>query len=590
MIRVPRRSLLMLPALILPTLFSGCLESSAPPADLILNNGIVHALDESESTVSAIAIRLGRIQSLGDDEEVLKFRGDDTRVIDLKGATVIPGLIDAHTHLLNLGEAILNQATGEGLYLDLSNTESQEDAVQRVRARARALSAGQWILGKGWNEERWITQELPNKRLLSEIVRYNPVFLVRSDGETVWVNQKALDAARIDKGTPDPPGGRILRKPRSHEPNGILIGRAWQPVLRRVPALSSEDRTQAVLGALERLAGMGYTMVHTTGSAGRLGLDDLGAPEDDTADLFRMLATSGRLPIRVGLIIPGPSNAADDLLQRGPEIGIGDGMLDIRCVKLIADGVLGNRTAALLQPYDDDPTTSGMPALTDEEIAAWGRRGLESGVQIAVHAVGDAAVRAAAAGFGRALAGRPEADARFRIEHLTLFTPPDLSRLGRAGAVATVQPASLRFLMDGRVDETRVGLARAARMYAFHSMLKAGVRLAGSSDAKDRVDHPLFGFYAAVTRQTPAGIPEGGWNPQQRLGRLEALRLFTIGAAYAGFREKEAGSIEAGKWADLTLLSRDIMTIPVGEILRTEVLATYVAGREVYMRESAPSP
>ncbi len=573
-----------------PLILTGCLEGSLPAADLILINGIVHPMDGTGQPAEAVAVHLGRIQMVADNDMVLKLNGPGTRTVDLQGATVIPGLIDAHAHVAALGEMILNRATGNSLYLDLSDSESQEEVVQRIRARARELPSGQWILGKGWNHERWVTGELPTKRLLSEIVRYNPVFLVHADGETVWVNQKALDAGRIGAGTPDPPGGRILRKPRSSEPDGILVGRAWQPILRRIPPLAVEERARAILAGLDWLAASGRTMVQTVGATGRLGLDDLGDPDDGTVALFRRLAVNERLPIRVGVIVPGPSAAAELLLQTGPAIGLGGDHLDVRTIKLVADGALATRNAALLEPYADDPTTAGSQILTHEEIADWAGRGVESGVQIAVHAVGDAAVRAATIGFAQALSTRPGLDARFRIEHLSLFTPPDLARLGRIGAIAVVRPGALSFLADGRVDEQRVGPTRSERMYAFDSIRHAGVRLAGASGNPDRLAHPLIGIYLAVTRQTPDGLPEGGWYPRQRLKHLDALRLYTIGAAYAAMREREAGSLEPGKWADLTVLSRDILEIPAAEILQTEVLATYVGGREVYRKNPPPAP
>jgi hypothetical protein len=575
---------------VLPLALAGCFRARPAEADLILVGALVHTMAEGNPRASALAIRQGRLLAVGDDETVLLHRGPTTPVVDLKGATVVPGLIDAHVHLLGVGETLLNDASGESMYVDLSETESEEDAVQRVRARARQQGPGTWVLGKGWNQERWTVKDLPDKRLLSDIVQFNPALLVRSDGHAAWVNKRALDLAGIGARTPDPPGGRILRRPRSGDPTGILLDRAWEPVLRLVPPLSQEDRAAALLQALHNFAARGYTAVHSAGSLNRLGLLDLGAKGEAEADLFRGLALAGRLPIRVSLMIPGPSEAAEALLRRGPEIGIADGRLDIRAIKLFADGALGSRGAALLAPYADDPASSGLSRMTEGEIAFWAARGLRRGVQIAVHAIGDAAVRAAAGGIAAALEPSPGADARFRIEHLSLFDPADLSTLARTGVIAVVQP---RFLVpgpEGPVEERRVGPERASRIYAFGSLLEAGVRLAGSSDDYDRPGPALLGFYVAVTRRAPDGAPPGGWHPEQRLDRVEALRLFTLGAAYAAFREQEAGSLEPGKWADLTVLSRDILSVPEEEILGTEVLATYVGGQEVYRKERVTPP
>ncbi len=574
----------MLAVTVGPAFVSGCLGTPPPPADLILTNAVVHPLNGTDRSAAAVAIRQGRIQMVGDADGVLQLRGAETRVLDLRGATVIPGLIDAHLNLPGLGETLLNQATGESLYVDLSETQSEEDAVQRLRARARALPAGQWILGKGWNEALWVKEELPTKRLLTEIIRYHPVFLLHADGQTVWVNQRALNAGGIDKGTPEPPGGRILRKPRSREPSGILIGSAWEPVMRRVPPLEPEDRARAIVMALERLAAMGYTMVQSRASAGRLGLDDLGAPAGEMVGLFRRLATGGRLPIRVSLLIPAPSPAAEALMERGPEIGVGEGRLDVRSIDLLADGTLDGRSAALLQPYEDDESNSGMPRLSSEEIAVWAKRGVERGIQVAVSAVGDAGVQAATAGLSAALPARGGVPVRFRIEHPALIDADDLRRLAEFDAIVTINPRALLSLADGGIVAARLGEERAARMYRYGSMLAGGMRLAGSSDARALPTRPAEGLYLAITRRAPGGRSIAG-GAKERLERRQALALYTTGAAYAALREEDAGTIEEGKWADLTVLSRDIMSIPEEEIPHTEILATFVGGREVYLRE-----
>jgi len=568
----------------------GCFSRRTPEADLILTNGIVHTLHGDDPPSQGLAVGRGRVLATGRDEEVLRYRGATTPVVDLKGATVIPGLIDAHVHLLGVGESLANEGTGGALYVDLSETESEEDAVQRVRVRARDLKPGEWVLGRGWNQERWTVADMPDKRLLSDIVQYNPAFLVRSDAHAVWVNKKALDLAGITARTSDPSGGRIGRLPRSSEPSGVLLDSAWEPLLRLIPPRTREEQAALAVRALRQFAAMGYTMVQSAGSMNRMGLIDPGAPAGAEADLFRDLARSGGLPIRVSLMIPGPSEAAEDLMRRGPETGLADGRLDIRTVKLFADGALGSRGAALLQPYADDPSTSGVPRMDQAAIAGWAGRGLRRGVQIAVHAIGDAAVRAAVGGFNDALASSPGAEPRFRIEHLSLFDPADVDPLVRSGAVAIVQPGFLVPGRDGPMEEKRVGEERARRIHAFGTLLQAGVPLAGSSDAYDRPPHPLAGFHAAVTRQSPGGLPPGGWHPEQRLTRLEALRLFTTGAAWAAFREQDLGSLEPGKRADFTVLSLDILVVPDDQILSTEVVSTYVDGIEVYRRERPAQP
>ena len=564
-----------------------CFGKRPAGAELILIHGLVRTGASDARPASAIAVRRGRLLAVGDEQTVMTYRGPTTPVVDLQGRTVLPGLIDAHVHLLGVGESLINEAMGESLYLDLSDTESEEDAVQRVRVRARTLKPGEWVVGRGWNQELWTGQRLPDKRLLSDIVPYNPAFLVRSDAHAVWVNRRALELAGLGGRALDPPGGRILRMHGSGEPSGVLLDRAWEPVYRLLPRPAPEEITAAILRALQRCAALGYTFVQSAGSLDHLGLLDVGAGGDEEADMFRSLALAGRLPIRVALMIPGPSEAAEALLRRGPEIGLGDDHLDIRSIELIADGALGSRGAALLQPYADDPATSGILRMSQEEIASWASRGVRHGIQIAVHAIGDAAVRAAARGFAAAAALAPGADARFRIEHLSLFDPADLESLERASVIASVQPRLLVPGPDGPMEARRVGEERARRIYAFGTLLEAAIPLAGSTDAFDRPVDPWTGIYAAVTREAADGLPAGGWHPEQRLKRAEALRLFTLGAAFAAFREKDAGSLEPGKWADFVVLSQDVMTVPEPGILKTEVLATYVAGRPVYQRERA---
>ncbi len=571
---------------------SGCFRGRAERATLILTNGILYTAAGPEKPVSAMAVRQGRILAVGDAAEVLRHRGTDTVVVDLKGATVIPGLIDTQVSLLGVGETLLNESTGGAFYLDMSETESEEDAVQRVRARARGMPAGEWILGKGWNQDRWVEKKLPDKRLLSDIVQNNPVFLLRSDGHIAWVNRRALDLAGITARTPDPVGGRIVRVSQSGEPSGILTDRAWEGILHHIPPLRPEDRARAVVLAMQRFAALGHTMVVSIGTTARLGLPDLLSADGEGTEPFRALAEAGKMPIRVSLMIPGPSEAAEALLRRGPEAGLGDGHLDIRAITLCADGELGSRGAALLQPYNDEPATSGVERLTADEIATWAGRGLRRGVQIAIQATGDAAVHVAAEGIARALSVSPGADVRFRVGPIVLVDTADLATLARFKVIGRVRPQSLNPVPPGPVEEVRVGAGRARRLFAYGTLMESGMPLAGSSESSGRIQHPLLGFYTAVTRRTTDGLPAGGWHPEQRLGRPEALRLFTLGAAYAAFREREAGSLEPGKWADFVVLSQDILVVPEEDILKTGILATYVGGREVYRLEppAAPAP
>ncbi|HYV85248.1 MAG TPA: amidohydrolase family protein [Patescibacteria group bacterium] len=516
---------------------SACRSTPPEAAEIILTGGAIRPHPD-EPPAGALAIRGGRVLSIGDEGSVLRHRGPATRLIDLAGAVVIPGLGDARARPIVLGETLLNDAAGGASFLDLGDAQSEEDIVQRVRARSRVTGPGEWILGAGWNESRWVAAHPPDKRLLSDIVGSNPALLVHADGDPVWVNAKALDAAGIDGRTPDPPGGRIARERIGGAPTGVLWGRAAELVLRHVPRPSLEDREAAILQGLKGDAALGVTVASVIATGGRLGIEDRSAPPEDVLGPWRDLAGRGRLPLRVSLLVPAPSAAAEALLTGGPEIGLGNGRLDI---------------AALMF---DAPPEGGRA-----DLEAMLRRARARGLGVAIAARGSQAARDALAAlaatrgdFGQAASPRP-------VERLDLegpFDPADLHDLGPDGMLILPSPAA----------ETAVApLAQA---------LGAGIELALAGEGPGGAWSPI------ATLEMIAGAWPRERGAPEDLGRHLALRLLTINPARAARRLDEIGILREGSRADFVILSRDPLAAPSTGAGPLKVLATWLDGKEIF--------
>ncbi|PYT17929.1 MAG: amidohydrolase [Acidobacteria bacterium] len=526
--------------------------------DLVLLNAQVVTMNEKQPLATAVAISGGRISWVGETSEAgQRFAG--ARTLDLSRATVLPGIIDAHTHLLSLGESLLK--------LNLKDAATPEQAAERVRERARSAAPGQWILGWGWDEGAWAAH-YPTHQILSEAAPDNPVLLTGLHSFASWVNRKALQAAGITRDTKDPPNGKIIRDV-SGEPTGVLTDRAQALVSRLVPPPTREETKRAIAIAAEECLRHGLTSLHEA----RVSAADL--------DAYRELIREGKLRLRIYAMLDG-ANAAliDEWLKHGPEIDRAANRLTVRCVKVFADGALGSRGAALFEPYSDAPDRKGVVTTPEPEIYRMTRRCLEAGFQVATHAIGDAANHFVLNAYERALKETHASGARLRIEHAQVLAPPDIPRFVKLGVIASMQPSHCT--SDMVWAETRLGPQRVKGAYAWRSVLETGAHLPLSSDFPGETLDPFAGMYAAVTRQDASGKPAGGWYPAQRLTIQEALRGYTAEAAYAGFEEKDKGSIEPGKLADLTVVSADVTRAPARELLSLRVLRTIIGGEIVY--------
>ncbi|MGC3999008.1 MAG: amidohydrolase [Anaeromyxobacter sp.] len=523
----------------------------------LLVTGTIHTLDPSRPRAEAVVVRDGRIAAVGDREACAGAAGPGARRIDLGAGCAVPGLVDAHGHVAWHGRARLEVAC--------AGAEDAAACAARAAARARTLPAGRWVRGGGWDQNRWPGGAFPDADLLSAAVPGHPAFLTRVDGHAAWVNRAALAAAGIGDGTPDPPGGRIHRDAAGRA-TGILVDSAMALALQAMPRPTAAELEEAILAALQELAGLGLTAVHDAGC------------EPEVLDVLRGLAEAGRLPLRVYAMILGdpplPALRAELARWRG---GFALGRLEIRAVKLFADGALGSRGAALLEDYADDPGNRGLlltePALLREKLAAV----VEAGLQPAVHAIGDRANREVIEAF---LAAGPALRAlRPRLEHLQIVQPGDLPRLAASGAIASMQPThatSDAGWFPARLGE---GTARLRGAYAWRSTAAAGVPLAFGSDFPIESPDPRLGLLAAEERRGPDGR---AFSPEERLGRLEALRAFTSGAARAAFAEDRRGVIREGLEADLTLLGQDLLAVEAEALPRVPVTATVVAGEVVW--------
>ncbi len=545
---------------------------STPAADLILHGATVVLVDPPGATASAVAIRGDRILFVGSDEEALRLRGPDSRVVDLSGRTIIPGLIDAHGHVSSLGFALVR--------VDLVGTASVEEAAGRVREAAREARPGDWIRGRGWDQNDWPVKEFPSSRPIDEAAPRNPVVLERIGGHAVWVNSRALEIAGITRETPDPPGGRVVRDPEGF-PTGILVDNARKLVLSEIPAPDRRQTREAILRGLRRCLDRGLTGVHDAGIS------------SEEASIYKELARAGELPIRVYAMLGGDELTPEECFAEPPVVGAGGGFLTIRTIKLQIDGALGSRGAALMEPYADDPGNRGLITYPAEEIRALALRATAEGYQLAVHAIGDRGNKLTLDAFEAALREGPKGDHRLRVEHAQTLRPEDIPRFAASGIIASMQPTHCT--SDMPWAEERLGPRRIRGAYAWRQILDTGAILAAGSDFPVESENPFLGIYAAVTRQDAEGKPPGGWRPEERMTPQEALRAFTLGAAYASFDEGTLGSVSAGKKADLVILAANPLAFPVSDLLEMRPEAVILDGRVVRSsagldEELPPSP
>jgi len=531
------------------------------PADLVVLNARIYTADANRPTAEALAVRAGRIAFVGSARGALALAGPRTERLDLAGRTVFPGIVDAHAHLLGLGQALRT--------VDLVGTRSYDEVVARVAERAKTARPGEWIRGRGWDQNDWADTRFPAHEALSRAVPNNPVYLTRVDGHAALVNAKALELAGVTRATPDPAGGRFIRD-SSGAPTGVLIDGAQGVVGRVVPAPSATELREQTLAAIAELNRWGLTGIH-----------DAGVGPEGIA-VYDALAREGRYSLRNYVMIRSNDSVLDAFMRRGRQLALYDGRLWIRSIKLVADGALGSRGAALLEPYADDPGNTGLITTPPERIKSVAVRALKAGFQLNVHAIGDRANRMVLDQYEAALKEVPVADHRFRIEHAQILHHDDIPRFAELDVIPSMQGSHQT--SDMYWVPARLGWSRSEGAYAWRSLLNTGVVIPNGSDLPVESPNPLLSFHAFVTRQDADGYPAGGWFPAQRTTREEALLSMTVWPAYAAFMENESGTLTAGKYADFVVFDRDIMTVAPEEILKASVVMTVLGGKAVYRR------
>lgn len=549
-------------AFVMAALTAASLAAQQAPADLVVHNARIYTADGARSVVDAMAVRAGRVVFTGDVAGARALIGSSTRVLDLGGRTVIPGMTDAHAHVNYLGNLLSD--------VDLRGTSSYAEVVAKMVERARTTPKGQWIRGRGWDQNDWGDTRWPTHEALSSALPDHPVMLSRVDGHAWLVNTAAMRAANLTRASRSPAGGEIIKTAQG-EPTGVLIDNADGLVERVIPPLTREQVKGALKASIAEMHRWGLTGVHDAGASAQV------------LELYDELGREGALNIRLYAMISDHAPTLDAWFRRGPLVGAHDGTLWVRSIKLYQDGALGSRGAALLEPYTDAPNTNGLLVSAPEHIREVATRALAAGFQVNTHAIGDRGNRLVLDAYEAIFKARPTADHRFRIEHAQILHSDDIPRFAKLGVIPSMQASHQT--SDMYWAGIRLGETRLRGSYAWRSLLASNVIIPNGSDAPvERVD-PLISFKASVARQDAANWPIGGWYPEQRMTREEALLSMTLWPAYAAFQEQELGSLSPGKRADFVVLSQDIMRVPTEMLSDTHVLSTWVGGRNVYDRK-----
>jgi len=535
------------------------------PADIVFKNGNVYTANDSSPKAEAVAVKGDRIVFVGSNAEAGRYVAANTRVVDLHGNTVLPGFADAHQHLSGVG---FREMT-----LNLEGINSLDELLAKLKARVDQAKPGEWVTGRGWIETHWTPPVFPTRWDLDKVSPNNPVILGRADGHGAVANSAAFTLAGIDKSTPNPFGGEISKDKKSGEPNGMLLDAAQGLVRRKVPATTRADDERAVILGVKRDIELGWTQVQ-----------DAGGGYQDVA-IFKKLYASGEIKLRIYKAVYGPGPSANKLISEGPIIGEFQNRMTVRTIKVVSDGALGSRGAALLAPYSDAPDTAGFLTVKADELRPMLIEAARKGIQVETHAIGDKANRFILDEYETALnavpvAERKIADPRWRVEHAQIVNPLDIPRFMKLGIIPSMQPSHA--IGDLFFAPSRLGMERLKGAYAWQSFIKSGVVVPGGSDAPVERGEPMIEFYAAVARKDQKGFSAEGWHPEEAVTREQALKMFTAWPAYAAFEEKLRGTIETGKLADLTILSADIMKIPELEILKTRCVMTVINGEIVF--------
>jgi hypothetical protein len=517
-------------------------------ADLALINGSIITISQSKPQAQAVAIRNHRIIKVGTDREIKQLIRESTKVVDLKGKTVLPGFIDTHIHMAGFGKALTQ--------INLRGVQSIEEMQEKLQKRVEKARKEEWILGRGWDQDRLKEKRYPTRWDLDDFSPNSPVVFTRVCGHLCIVNSKALEEADISVETTPPPGGKIDKDPKTGEPTGVLRENAMDLVHRVMPEPSEHQLMEACGLACRKAVEAGLTSVHWI----------ISSPTE--IRVIQKLRAQNGLPLRVYMLIP--VELVDNLIRLGLSTGFGDEMVKIGGVKIFADGSLGARTAALHESYSDDSSTRGMLLHNEEELEELITKTHKGGLQLAVHAIGDRAIDMVLAALETALQKMPGEDHRHRVEHASVLNQELIKRMKRLGVIASVQP---HFVVSDFWVSDRLGLKRARWTYPFKTLIREGLPIAGGSDCPVEPISPLLGIWAAVSRES---------FPEEQISVEEALRMYTLNAAFSSFEEGVKGSIEAGKLADLVVLSHDPRRVPPDKIKDIEVEMTFVGGRMVY--------
>jgi len=550
--------------------------SEKKQGDVVILGGIIYTGDDSQPRVEAVVVKGDKIKFAGSEKEARNWIGDKTNVIDLKGKTMTSGFIEGHGHFFGVGYYEID--------LDLMKAKNYDEIVEMVRVAVEKAQPGQWILGRGWHQEKWDT--LPSNMVkgfqthekLSAVSPNNPVALEHASGHAVQVNAKAMEIAGVNQLSKESlkaiseEGGEIIRD-KNGNPTGIFNELATGLIYKHMPSADDDRDRKAIDFATQACLRNGITSFHDAGASRR------------NIEFFRQAKKDGTLGVRLYVMLGGDDRAhVNEWIKKGPEID-STHWLTIRSIKLYCDGALGSRGAWLLEPYTDRKDFVGMATITLDTVLFTSRKALKSGFQVCSHAIGDRANREILDRYEMAFKENPEVkDHRFRIEHAQHLHPNDIPRFSKLGVIPAMQAVHMSSDRPWAID--RLGEKRIKEgAYVWQSLLKSGARIVNGTDAPVEPITPIASFYASVSRKTLKGEPEGGYEPEEKMTREQALRSYTLDAAYGAFEEKIKGSIEVGKLADFTVFSQDIMTAPEEDILKTEVMMTIVGGKVVFEKK-----
>lgn len=569
------QQLFLVSAFLVSLLFTGCAEKRKP-ADLIIRGGTIYTVEAENPVVEAVAVSGDTIVFAGALTELSKYEGEHTKIIDLQGKSMTPGFIEGHGHLMGLGYNELN--------LDLMNVASYDELVEKVKEAVAKAQPGQWILGRGWHQDKWtkkpekMVNGFQTHQLLSAVSPDNPVFLRHASGHAGFANAKAMQLAGVNQlsveklGKDLGEGGEIMVDELGN-PTGLFNERAQMLIAQHIPENTAETDEQALELAMAACLRNGITSFHDAGVS------------RENIELYKRFKTAGKLNTRIYAMLTGfDSDLLYEWFRKGPEVDTAN-LLTIRAIKLNCDGALGSRGAWLLEPYSDRPDFSGMATLSMDTVLKISREGLKHGFQICSHAIGDRANKEILDRYETALREKPEVqDHRYRIEHAQHLHPSDIPRFGMLGVIPAMQAIHLSSDRPWAID--RLGAKRIREgAYMWQSLLKTGAVIVNGTDVPVEPINPIASFFASVTRQTLKGEPAGGFEPEEKMTREQALKSYTLDAAYGAFEETIKGSIKSGKLADFTIFSKDLMTIPDSEILSAEVTMTILGGKVAYEKK-----